>query len=137
MFVLMPFMPFYFNPRSREGSDKQIPATTAQHSNFNPRSREGSDNPGQLKLIRWADFNPRSREGSDAEYIRTGYRGSISIRAPAKGATIRESFFVNKEFNFNPRSREGSDFILRAVMLIFAISIRAPAKGATELSDPS
>ena len=75
------------------------------------------------------DFNPRSREGSD-DYL--GFPNSprtISIHAPARGATeyLRSSNGLSDDFNprsreglqidddgyttsnFNPRSREGSD----------------------------
>ena len=76
-------------------------------------------------------FNPRSREGSDATgYSYNLYRLSISIHAPARGATVAFISHVDiKQFqstlprgerrqysvccrelsNFNPRSREGSD----------------------------
>ena len=56
------------------------------------------------------DFNPRSREGSDTPketWLLQGY--SISIHAPAKGATsITGKMTVTSQY-FNPRSREGSD----------------------------
>ncbi len=77
-----------FNPRSREGSDRNglfakkyfmisihAPAKGATplfdqisglHSNFNPRSREGSDRLGDVVSLTFKDFNPRSREGSDS-----------------------------------------------------------------------
>ena len=77
-----------FNPRSREGSDQQVPQQMQMIKDFNPRSREGSD----ASHFRFIDatlyFNPRSREGSDMS--RSGYYGknAISIHAPAKGATI-------------------------------------------------
>ena len=35
--------PFYFNPRSHEGSDGILHFLTGNISNFNPRSHEGSD----------------------------------------------------------------------------------------------
>ena len=55
--------------------------------NFNPRSREGSDSCGD-EPHQWSkDFNPRSREGSDDIHRRTGKGHSISIHAPARGAT--------------------------------------------------
>ena len=79
---------FYFNPRSREGSDgrgkrsldgcgefqstlprrERRPAELAGITNqfdFNPRSREGSDSVGLVREYYVQDFNPRSREGSD------------------------------------------------------------------------
>ena len=36
---------------------------------FNPRSREGSDTGGNLVITLPADFNPRSREGSDYQRL--------------------------------------------------------------------
>ena len=99
----------YFNPRSREGSDESqyhYASTSSpfqstlprrerlccldaiiQLQDFNPRSREGSDCTKLLSSKIWLNFNPRSREGSDDM---TGYldaEGTISIHAPAKGAT--------------------------------------------------
>ena len=57
---------WYFNPRSREGSDcpscRQPGIWTGY---FNPRSREGSDSTGKTLDDTDTDFNPRSREGSD------------------------------------------------------------------------
>ena len=59
---------WYFNPRSREGSDEECrKAVEKQKNNFNPRSREGSDfrSPSGFPML--GDFNPRSREGSDLQ----------------------------------------------------------------------
>ena len=100
----------HFNPRSREGSDRNIPKNREKEKaisihapargatgrwqkhlafpNFNPRSREGSDTHPIITLSRkLMNFNPRSREGSD------GHSGICSQSEP----------------DFNPRSREGSD----------------------------
>ena len=56
-------------------------------NDFNPRSREGSDVAFAQGGDLIGDFNPRSREGSDTlkTLKRCGY--TISIHAPAKGAT--------------------------------------------------
>ena len=56
-------------------------------ADFNPRSREGSDKDirGQCKAD--AYFNPRSREGSDHDLLWILQKVDISIHAPAKGAT--------------------------------------------------
>ena len=76
-------------------------------------------------------FNPRSREGSDKIVFYKDTNTLISIRAPARGATVYRLFkCLLIEFqsalprgerlcmglvgeggfqNFNPRSREGSD----------------------------
>ena len=56
----------YFNPRSREGSDRTGWHIRTETYHFNPRSREGSDNPFLLS--------------KDPQY-------EISIHAPVKGAT--------------------------------------------------
>ena len=85
----------YFNPRSREGSDKSITTIRLKILDFNPRSREGSDYPSATDLL----------------------SGSISIHAPARGATEPECFFLRSLVNFNPRSREGSDrHLLRRIL---------------------
>ena len=55
----------YFNPRSREGSDSRLPASVPPPSYFNPRSREGSD-----------DLT-----------VNANHETTISIHAPARGAT--------------------------------------------------
>ena len=76
-------------------------------------------------------FNPRSREGSDRAVLNKVNLFSISIHAPAKGATWHIVYGTNvyvisihapakgatlivltrpcRYLNFNPRSREGSD----------------------------
>ena len=99
----------YFNPRSREGSDRKnhefylsgtkfqstlprrerlnVLAFCALFGNFNPRSREGSDYLIIFQSYLCRHFNPRSREGSDLSQIRAASFGMY----------------------FNPRSREGSD----------------------------
>ena len=56
---------FYFNPRSREGSDISKQSSSFWWCNFNPRSREGSDNKVTAFVIVNVYFNPRSRKGSD------------------------------------------------------------------------
>ena len=60
------------------------------------------------------DFNPRSREGSDIYIDATGIVATISIHAPARGATSVSG------------SMNGSRYI----------SIHAPARGATIASSP-
>ena len=54
-------------------------------------------------------FNPRSREGSDTAFVLMDSDSSISIHAPAKGATIQSRLPELVQRDFNPRSREGSD----------------------------
>ena len=98
-----------FNPRSRAGSDILGFGNQRKGRCFNPRSRAGSDNlrapeikasilfqstlpRGERQEVRqWVTmatgFNPRSRAGSD-EIDHTRPQGlSVSIHAPARGAT--------------------------------------------------
>ena len=146
-----------FNPRSREGSDKNkdrkikqvfqstLPRgerrTRSRLSNprsregsdrpisfcFNPRSREGSDSSLHTPKV----FNPRSREGSDLLSTPNPLEATVvlmvSIHAPARGATPCQV----RTNRFNPRSREGSDEI--CCNRIHVVSIHAPARGATPL----
>ena len=57
-------------------------------------------------------FNPRSREGSDPTAVFLLHFPSISIHAPARGATYSPHEIKERlQINFNPRSREGSDTI--------------------------
>ena len=85
----------YFNPRSREGSDRSSnaprrvveisihapakgatlpePIWQAASSHFNPRSREGSDNVQMYTNRVYKHFNPRSREGSDLSDMVTDF----------------------------------------------------------------
>ena len=57
-------------------------------------------------------FNPRSREGSDPTAVFLLHFPSISIHAPARGATDDLLAFLGQDQDFNPRSREGSDLFL-------------------------
>ena len=98
---------------------------------FNPRSREGSDTQPRHPVRNIHIFQSALPRG-ERLYIRHGAVGwsSISIRAPARGATLVPwILFIYGEFqsalprgerpkiralisslgNFNPRSREGSD----------------------------
>ena len=64
-----------------------------------------------MSLVVWAEqnFNPRSREGSDMNHPCHNRKHTISIHAPAKGATMVFLTVLQKHNHFNPRSREGSD----------------------------
>jgi len=62
---------------------------------------------------------------------------TVSIHAPARGATPFMSLVVKKYLGFNPRSREGSDSLFTGAGQLFYVSIHAPARGATpHLSEP-
>ena len=148
-----------FNPRSRGGSDLGSFSTRLTILRFNPRSRGGSDAYRSNPSLRMPGFNPRSRGGSDPFADRCRCRaGSVSIHAPAGGATrygkrrfgpwprfnprsrggsdIRSVSSRNLRDGFNPRSRGGSDRNrLGQRFTLPLVSIHAPAGGATSPCD--
>ena len=81
---------------------------------FNSRSREGSDFRQHVVPAYNRSFNSRSREGSDRQRHVAFFRGIVSIRAPARGATLPE----------------------RPPLPALPVSIRAPARGATLIGAP-
>ena len=112
---------WYFNPRSREGSDAYAllgligsvlfqstlprrerlhqPRTERGISYFNPRSREGSDSPAgavvsSVKLFQ-STLPRRERHISNAPMARVE---CISIHAPAKGATAKITKTIPNDF---------------------------------------
>ena len=122
-----------FNPRSREGSDvvraiqvfalSQFQSTLPRgerlfHSflsrpilhYFNPRSREGSDS-AVLALVPISSQFQSTLPRGERRYLnpRIVVNGTISIHAPARGATHPFRFLFPSSRYFNPRSREGSD----------------------------
>ena len=58
--------------------------------------------------------------------------GSVSIHAPAWGATYLTVFF-GQVGSFNPRARVGRDFNYFVTLTYDDVSIHAPAWGATEI----
>ena len=100
--------------------------------NFNPRSREGSDILAKVTFyfafIFQSTLPRRERRFTSITII---FPLSISIHAPAKGATKLAIFFNQYTIYFNPRSREGSDSKYFKDNIFGKISIHAPAKGAT------
>ena len=145
----------YFNPRSREGSDRHQSVEADLYAHFNPRSREGSDDDGRHISNLQRKFQSTLPRGERRRLrLREHGRKSISIHAPARGATFCHLLALLNTRNFNPRSREGSDsmstflFCLRTrfqstlprgerhtkqTFRLFwcPISIHAPARGAT------
>ena len=101
----------HFNPRSREGSDRNyFPRSPCHRISIHAPAKGATCG---LLADNMSDFhfNPRSREGSDQAGAQELFPvHPISIHAPAKGATqvwLTDTVFLH----FNPRSREGSDII--------------------------
>ena len=77
-------------------------------------------------------FNPRSREGSDAGLIKINCTSSISIHAPAKGATCAKSSRFSTVICISIHApAKGATFGFHNQAARSHISIHAPAKGAT------
>ena len=87
-----------------------VPLFATPFIDFNPRSREGSDKNGSGNWDFFSQFQStlprRERLDKLAKSMAIKY---ISIHAPAKGATKIDKKYAKGDFNFNPRSREGSD----------------------------
>ena len=79
---------YYFNPRSRKGSDSSIPVEAPPPPAFQSALPQGERLTTSTNLSFTADFNPRSRKGSDICLGMVLLFGEISIRAPARGATV-------------------------------------------------
>ena len=76
-----------FNPRSREGSDPCRYRRSAFHAGFQSTLPRRERLFLRLQRVAVLYFNPRSREGSDTYCAMAAKIHSISIHAPAKGAT--------------------------------------------------
>jgi len=101
---------FCFNPRARVGRDQKMDAAKQEvlvsiHAPawgatslfpyapilskcFNPRARVGRDYGKRKRFCNNKSFNPRARVGRDNGLTKTGYFVTVSIHAPAWGATI-------------------------------------------------
>ena len=110
--VLLPIT-FYFNPRSHEGSDDSLTAGFCKTIHFNPRSREGSDHAALLYWYNCQSISIRApaRGATESTYNEFNEETLISIRAPARGATALVRGTSRNWGYFNPRSREGSDIV--------------------------
>ena len=144
-----------FNPRSREGSDRRHGAGAAAEypisihapakgatlghrdagaraRHFNPRSREGSDLVPVSRTVIFVPFQStlprRERQG---RLRRPAYPATISIHAPAKGATIMALIGSGViKISIHAPAKGATQFAAEAAN-VDKISIHAPAKGAT------
>ena len=120
-----------FNPRTRKGCDlptftqlyfvNMFQSTHPQRVRlklvmfqpaktcFNPRTRKGCDNNGSTLSGIKRSFNPRTRKGCDSVHTQPLILVSVSIHAPAKGATRCFDCRRCQTQCFNPRTRKGCD----------------------------
>ena len=123
----------YFNSRPCERGDgwRRYKRLCFAAFQFTPL-REGRPEPGDLLPGQQPDFNSRPCErGDGVTWHSWTTRGSISIHAPARGATLTICFYVGgNAFQFTPL-REGRLSSLFCCCGGYSISIHAPARGAT------
>jgi len=101
-----------FNPRTRKGCDFLYGNNNKTKLCFNPRTRKGCDPPQLLIVAGMQKFQSTHPQGVRL-YDVCGIFGiqSVSIHAPARGAT-GVSAFQNPLFEcFNPRTRKGCDLV--------------------------
>ena len=79
----------------------------------------------------YTDFNPRSREGSDAACQFGDPDRAISIRAPARGATLTLAGCLTIVVFQSALPRGERLGVAGFILYCVSISIRAPARGAT------
>ncbi len=99
-----------FYPRPREGSDSDEPVGHRRSRRFYPRPREGSDpyqRPTWLREIEFLSTPPRGERL--ALMSKPVPLASVSIHAPARGATGSRRLRIAGHARFYPRPREGSD----------------------------
>ena len=122
----------YFNPRSREGSDRNSAICDNSDSLFQSTLPRG-ERPGLAWfLFPFRAFQSTLPRGERPRSPRSMICAMISIHAPARGATQSQHRPTAERLDFNPRSREGSDDVLYYSGTVYNyISIHAPARGAT------
>ena len=102
---------FYFNPRSREGSDRGRQRLSIKLYNFNPRSREGSDLLVLRVLTNHKLFQSTlPRRERPCKMFFDIFIFVFQSTLPRRERHCIHSITVAMDY-FNPRSREGSDSI--------------------------
>ena len=102
---------------------------------FNPRAREGRDREGGTPAGAGNCFNPRAREGRDRHGGRPRQADEeVSIHAPARGATIDSLAKQQAAAEFQSTRPRGARRLPVDLLDSFAsVSIHAPARGATRV----
>ena len=98
---------------------------------FNPRSREGNDKNNRWSLATSHRFNPRSREGNDLQLVEICQRELVSIHVPAKGTTtLYLSICISGTVSIHVPAKGTTANSISAEKLTL-VSIHVPAKGTT------
>ena len=77
-----------FQSARPRGARRHDAGQAVRLAGFNPRAREGRDPDGRPQRTGGGSFNPRAREGRDLTGQLPNVMMQVSIRAPARGATL-------------------------------------------------
>ena len=124
-----------FNSRAREGRDFNNETIETIKHRFNSRAREGRDakgTDGRSIVLKFQFTRPR---GARQKRRLSTLSATVSIHAPARGATYeREIYADGSEFQFT-RPRGARHWAPSEPHLPLLVSIHAPARGATSVPD--
>ena len=121
-----------FNPRARVGRDTGCTGTTCLTTCFNPRARVGRDPQIARSARQRSGFNPRARVGRDAATWDEALPVTVSIHAPAWGATAMPLPVLPLAAWFQSTRPRGARLLgHRHASQHIRVSIHAPAWGAT------
>ena len=112
--------------------------STTSRSRFNPRPRTGGDLLLSLVVFLLVCFNPRPRTGGDLQDAERRTEAlTVSIRAPARGATRYTQACLACGRCFNPRPRTGGDGNISAASNGDIEFQSAPPHGGRQARGPS
>ena len=102
-----------FNPRARMGRDPGLYVPPEAAYCFNPRARMGRDNSNPVVILVSFSFQSTRPHGARQNHIWPGHLIiTVSIHAPAWGATCQIGFNNCSRRRFNPRARMGRDNLI-------------------------
>ncbi len=141
-----------FDPRPCERGDPATRRPLQWPSSFDPRPCERGDRCPAAGASALCCFDPRPCERGDASSMKSGVEATVSIHAPARGATkVNVGYAHMKSFRstplregrplavaasnmwlgFDPRPCERGDKTPARSCRLLDVSIHAPARGAT------
>ena len=121
----------YFNPRLREGGDRNIKQSRLYYQHFNPRLREGGDILlGFVYFSLFISIHASAKEATGTSLVT--YEAQIFQSTPPRRRRQSAFILLLTNTDFNPRLREGGDPVPGVFpFLPDQISIHASAKEAT------
>ena len=95
-------------PRRARPTVFAVTATPLEFQSTRPRRARRAP---EIRLFCPGSFNPRARGGRDVRARGIYCAWTVSIHAPAEGATFRQALNPALEIRFNPRARGGRDLV--------------------------